>query len=96
MPYVVNAVWTAETGQEAVVRDAIDKLTPISREEPGNLFYQAYQDPAEPQVFRLFEIYTDEDAYKAHGASEHFKQYGFEQAIPVLVSRERAFYETIG
>ena len=28
-----------------------------------------------PGVFRLFEIYADEDAYAAHGASEHFKQY---------------------
>jgi quinol monooxygenase YgiN len=96
MAYVVTAVWTAQPGQEDVVRDAIDKLTPPSRLEPGNRFYQAYQSPDEPSVFRLFEIYDDEDAYKAHGASEHFAQYGLNQAIPVLASRERAFYETIG
>ena len=96
MAYVVSATWTAEPGQEDVVRDAIDKLTPPSREEPGNVFYQAYQDPAEPSVFRLFEIYDDEAAYAAHGASDHFKQYALEQAIPVLAKRERAFYETIG
>ena len=96
MPYVVSATWTAEPGQEAVVLDAIQKLTPASREEPGNVFYQAYQDAAEPSVFRLFEIYDDEDAYAAHGASDHFKQYALEQAIPVLATRERAFYETIG
>ncbi len=96
MAYVVTAVWTAQPGQEDVVRDAIEKLTPISREEPGNRFYQAYQDPQEPSVFRLFEIYDDVDAYTAHGESEHFQQYGFGQAIPVLAGRERAFYETIG
>lgn len=95
MAYVVTAIWTAQEGQEAVVRDAIDKLTPISRQEPGNLFYQAYQDPQEPRVFRLFEIYADEDAYKAHGESEHFATYGFGQAIPVLEGRERAFYVTL-
>lgn len=96
MAYVVSATWTAEPGQEDVVRDAIDKLTPISRDEPGNVFYQAYQDPTEPLVFHLFEIYEDEDAYAAHGASDHFAEFGHGQAIPVLAKRERAFYETIG
>ena len=96
MAYVVSATWTAEPGKEAIVRDAIEKLTPLSREEPGNRCYQAYQDPQQPRVFHLFEIYQDEDAYAAHGASPHFKEYGVEQAIPVLAKRERAFYETIG
>jgi len=96
MAYVVSATWTTEPGKEDVVLDAIEKLTPPSREEPGNRFYQAYQDPAEPSVFRLFEIYDDEEAYAAHGASTHFKEYALEQAIPVLANRERAFYETIG
>ncbi|OIJ65023.1 putative quinol monooxygenase [Streptomyces mangrovisoli] len=96
MAYVVTAVWTAQPGKEDIVRDAIEKLTPPSRQEPGNRFYQAYQDPSEPLVFRLFEIYDDEEAYQAHGASEHFTEYGHGQAIPVLTTRERAFYETIG
>jgi len=96
MAYVVAATWTAEPGKEDVVRDAIRKLTPKSRAEEGNLFYQAYQDPAEPSVFRLFEIYADEEAYAGHGASDHFAEYGHGQAIPVLAKRERAFYETIG
>ncbi|MFT4084944.1 MAG: putative quinol monooxygenase [Nocardioides sp.] len=96
MSYVVTATWTAQPGSEDIVRDAIEKLTGPSREEPGNLFYQAYQDPAEPSVFRLFEIYADEEAYAAHGSSDHFAEFGHGQAIPVLASRERAFYETIG
>ncbi|GAA0456732.1 hypothetical protein Aca07nite_51620 [Actinoplanes capillaceus] len=96
MAYVVSATWTAQPGQEAIVLDAVEKLTPPSRQEPGNRFYQAYQDPAEPNVFRLFEIYDDEEAYAAHGASEHFKEYALGQAIPVLANRERAFYTTIG
>jgi quinol monooxygenase YgiN len=96
MAYVVTAIWTAQPGQEDVVRDAISKLTEPSRGEEGNRFYQAYQSAEEPLVFRLFEIYDDKDAYAAHGASPHFKEFALEQAIPVLASRERAFYETIG
>ncbi|WP_062642696.1 putative quinol monooxygenase [Streptomyces maremycinicus] len=96
MAYVVTATWTAQPGKEDIVRGAIEKLTPPSRQEPGNRFYQAFQDPTEPLVFRLFEIYDDEEAYRAHGASEHFAEYGHGVAIPVLAGRERAFYETIG
>ena len=95
MAYVVAATWTAKPGSEDVVIQALKELTPPSREEPGCRFYQAYRDPEEPLVFRLFEIYDDEAAYQAHGASEHFKRIGLERAIPVLESRERAFFETI-
>ncbi|GAA4691096.1 putative quinol monooxygenase [Phytohabitans rumicis] len=96
MGYVVAATWTAQPGKEDVVLDAIEKLTPPSRAEPGNQLYQAYRDAANPLVFHLFEIYDDEAAYAAHGASDHFAEYGHGQAIPVLDKRERAFYETIG
>ena len=47
-------------------------------------------------MFRLFEIYADEAAYAAHGASAHFAEFALGQAIPVLANRERAFFETIG
>ncbi|WP_300680940.1 putative quinol monooxygenase [Nocardioides sp.] len=96
MPYVVTATWTAQPGQEDVVLDAITKLGPLSRAEEGNQYYQAFQDPAEPSIFRLFEVYDDEAAAQAHWASEHFATYGAGQAIPALATRERAFYETIG
>ena len=95
MAYVVTAVWTAQPGQEDIVRDAILQLVPLSRAEPGCRFYQPYTDPDDPQVFRLFEVYDDEQAYRAHGESEHFQRFGFGQAIPVLERRERAFFETL-
>jgi quinol monooxygenase YgiN len=63
--------------------------------EPGCRFYQVYQDPDQPLVFNIFEIYDDEEAFKAHGASEHFARYGHGQAIPVLAGREREFYWTV-
>jgi quinol monooxygenase YgiN len=95
MAYVVTAVWTAQPGQEDIVRDAILQLVPLSRAEPGCRFYQPYTDPDDPQVFRLFEVYDDEQAYRAHGESEHFQRLGFGLAIPVLEGRERAFFQTL-
>ncbi len=95
MAIVLKATWTANAGSEGIVLAALEQLSPLSRQEPGCRFYQAYRDPAEPRVFHIFEIYDDEDAVAAHGASEHFATYALGQAIPVLETRERAFYETI-
>jgi quinol monooxygenase YgiN len=95
MAVVLKATWTAKEGAEATVLDAIEKLTPPSRAEPGCRFYQAYRDPTEPRVVHIFEIYDDEDAVAAHGASEHFERYALGQALPALESREREFFETI-
>jgi quinol monooxygenase YgiN len=70
MAYVVTATWTVTEGNEEIVLDSLKKLTPASRAEPGCQYYQAYHDPADPRVFRLFEVYDDEAAYQAHGASD--------------------------
>jgi quinol monooxygenase YgiN len=95
MAIVLKATWTAHEGAENVVLEALRKLAPLSRDEPGCRFYQPYRDPGEPRVFHIFEIYDDEDAVEAHGASEHFQAYAVGQAIPALESRERMFFETL-
>jgi quinol monooxygenase YgiN len=95
MAFVCSATWIAKPGEAETVRDALEKLSPASREEPGNLYYQAYQDPAEPNVFRIFEVYTDEAAFKTHGTYPHFAQWAAGQAIPALETRQRDFYETL-
>ncbi|MGZ4293497.1 MAG: putative quinol monooxygenase [Solirubrobacteraceae bacterium] len=94
MAYVVLARWVAKPGEEEAVAAAIEALTEPSRAEPGNLLYQPHRDPADPRVFLLYEQYIDEDAYRAHGESEHFKRHGHGDALPRLQERERWFYET--
>lgn len=94
MAFVVTAKWTAKPGEADAVALAVGKLLAPSRAEKGILFYQPHRDPADPNVFFFYEQYEDEAAYKAHGESEHFQEFGFGAAIPLLVSRERAFYET--
>lgn len=94
MAYVVLAKWIAQPGEQDAVAAAIEALIEPSRAEPGNLLYQPHRDPSDPRVFLLYEQYTDEAAYQAHGASAHFQQHGFNDAIPRLEARERSFYET--
>ncbi|TQL48414.1 quinol monooxygenase YgiN [Homoserinimonas aerilata] len=95
MAIVLSATWIAKEGSEETVREALEHLAPASRTEEGNIYYQAYQDPAEPRVFRIFEVYKDDAAVKAHTEYEHFTQWAAGQAIPALEERKRDFYETL-
>jgi quinol monooxygenase YgiN len=45
------------------------------RVEPGVLVLYAVSEKADPAQFKVFEIYRDVDAYKAHLESAHFKKY---------------------
>jgi quinol monooxygenase YgiN len=96
MAYVVCAKWTAKEGKEGRLAEIIDEMTEPSRDEPGNLYYQAHRSPDNGQLFFLYEQYEDEAAYEAHMASEHFTRLVKEEAIPeILEAREREFYETV-
>jgi quinol monooxygenase YgiN len=97
MAYVVAAHWRAKDGAEDRVAKIIEELTPLSRAEPGNRYYQAQRSGEDPRHFFLYEIYADEAAYQAHMETEHFTRLVKEEAIPdLLAAREREFFETLG
>jgi quinol monooxygenase YgiN len=77
------------------VAAAISKLVEPSRAETGCLVYRPMRDLDDPRVFLIFEEYLDRDAYDAHAASDHFRRYALEEAIPLLETRERSFFEPI-
>jgi quinol monooxygenase YgiN len=93
--YVCSATWVATNDSVATVADSLANLSAASRKEPGNLYYQVYQNPDEPNKFRIFEVYQSKDAFEKHAASEHFKQWALDRAIPLLESRNREFFETL-
>jgi quinol monooxygenase YgiN len=96
MAYVVSAKWRAKEGKEDRLLAVIQEMTPPSRAEPGNVFYQAQRSVEDPRLFYLYEQYADESGYHAHMESEHFTRLVKQEAIPdILESREREFYETL-
>jgi quinol monooxygenase YgiN len=95
MAFVVAALWRANEGEEDRVARVIEEMTPPSRAEPGNLFYQGHRSPDDARLFFLYEQYVDEAGYQAHMDSDHFQRLVVGEAIPHLESRERAFYETM-
>ena len=96
MAYVVAAKWRAKPGKEKRLAQLCDELTEPSRAEPANLFYQAHRSSEDPQLFYLYEQYSDEAGYQAHMDSEHFTRLVKGEAIPELLeARERELFETL-
>jgi quinol monooxygenase YgiN len=95
MAYVVAATYTCKEGEADAVLKDLEAMAPLSREEPGNQFYQAHRSPDDPLVFFLYEQYRDEAGYHAHMTTDHFKKYILGDAVPRLAKRERAFYVTL-
>jgi quinol monooxygenase YgiN len=71
MAYVVAAIWRAKEGQADTILRVIEKMTPLSRQESGCLFYQAHRSPTDPHLFFLYEQYVDAAGYEAHMATPH-------------------------
>jgi len=96
MAFVVIATWKARPGEEARIREVVLTMTPLSRAETGNLFYQAQVSPKDPLTFVLYEQYENEAAYDAHKATPHFQEHVVARALPWLESRNVVTLETIG
>ncbi len=93
---VLTATWRAKPGNEQRCAEILELMTPLTRAEPGCLFYQAHRSADDPRTFELYEQYVDQAALEAHSASDYFKQYVLGEAVPLLELRSRAFLEPIG
>jgi quinol monooxygenase YgiN len=96
MAYVVAATWIAKEGAADRIKEILELLTPLVREnEPGNLFYQAHVSPSDPNVFFIYEQYADEAAFEAHRQTSYFNEHVVNSAFGYLADRSAAFYRTL-
>jgi quinol monooxygenase YgiN len=63
-----------------------------ARQEAGCLQFEVLVDKEDRTKIMLFEVYVDEKAFEAHQQTPPFKRY-LEVAVPLLASRERAFWK---
>ncbi len=89
MAYVLAVNWVAKPGNEAQVREILQKMGELSRQEPGVITYTTHIDPENPREFFIYEKYHDESGLEAHQQTEHFQTMVLQQAIPLLESRVR-------
>ena len=85
IPVKIIAILVARPGKSGELRSLLEDMLAPSREEPGNLRYDLWQDQADPDRFVLDELYADHDAVAAHRATPHFQAYA--SAINDLADR---------
>lgn len=70
---LINVKFRVKPEHTATFLADIDWFTTATRAEPGNLFFDWYQSPADPGEFILVEGFHD-DAAEPHVNSEHFQR----------------------
>ncbi|MES4886708.1 antibiotic biosynthesis monooxygenase family protein [Streptomyces sp. NPDC096012] len=66
MKKTLLAEFTAREGAEDEVAQLIRDYAMKVREEEGNLAFDVYTRAADPRGYWIFEVYRDEDAFRAH------------------------------
>ena len=73
----VIAIIRAQEGKEAEFERVFSEMTArVRSEEPGNRLYQLTKSRTEARTYKVLEVYADQAALEAHGASEHYKEGG--------------------
>ena len=85
-PLAVHARFTARPGQGPALIAAVEAMFPTAAQEPGTLVYAAHRDRDDPDAVVMYELYADDTAFEAHGASGAAADFG--AALGDLLARE--------
>lgn len=66
MKKTLLAEFTAREGSRDEVARLIADYALKVREEEGNVVFDVYTKEADPRAFWIFEVYRDEEAFRAH------------------------------
>ena len=88
--FVLTAKYVVKAGRGDEVEAALRRMGPIVKAtEPGCTLYHALRAADNPDLFLLYEHYTDEAAFDAHRNTPHFKEIIEAVVVPLLDKRER-------
>ena len=88
----VIATLKIQDGKGADLEEAFRTLSEqVRANEPGNTFYQLCKSREDANTYVVMELYADQAALEAHGASEHFKAAG-PKIGPCLAGRPEIKY----
>lgn len=88
MSYTSCVTYVVKEGEERRFLEAVAQLAKSTRLEPGCLEYRFHRDTEDSRKFFLYELYADEQAYRAHQATEHFEKWA-KGVIPALLEERR-------
>ena len=88
----IVATLKVQDGKGAEFEAAFKELAAaVRKNEPGNLLYQLTKSRTEPNTYKVMELYKDQEALTAHGASEHFREIGRKMG-PAMAGRPEVEY----
>ena len=96
MSYAVVATYVSKPDQIAELTRHLESMVGPTNAEEGCELYRVVNSNDDPATFVLFELYRDEDAFKAHAASDHFEEHIRNGAWDCLESRSVVFGTLIG
>lgn len=91
MSYAVVATYVSKPGQMEELEGHLQAMIGPTLAEEGCEMYRVVNSKDDPATFVLFEIYRDEDAFKAHASSSHFEEHIRNGAWGCLESRSVIF-----
>lgn len=81
---VILARFRINEGKEKEALEAMRTMAQrVQEKEPGCLAYVSHRPSADPSEIVFYEVYENDAALGAHGASEHMQ--AFRQSLPELV-----------
>jgi quinol monooxygenase YgiN len=86
--FVVAITIEAREGQADAVGAILGGLVAPTLAEPGVKLFIPYRSPTNPLLFFLYELYLNEDGWRAHQETEHFKA-AIKDLVPLAARRER-------
>ena len=92
---ILTAIMTVAEGKGDVVEREFKKLTPKVLKDPGAIAYIVHRAVDEPNKFLIYEQYENEDAFKYHIQTEHFKAYRQTTKDYYVGQNEVVFYKKI-
>ena len=93
--YVVLARFTANPESADQVATLLAEMVPHALEEPGCHEYVVNRSVDDPNVFVLYEQYTDEMAFAAHRETEPFNRLILGAVVPLLADRQREIFTLV-
>src|SRR5471032_2185580 len=86
--FVVAITIKAKEGQADAVGAILEGFVAPTLAEPGVKLFIPYRSPTDPLLFFIFELYLNEDGWRSHQETEHFKA-AIKELVPRAARRER-------
>lgn len=84
------ARYRCKPGRGDLVQETLRQMSAaVAASEPSCVVYRVSRSLDDPDVFVLYEEYTDEDALLAHRETDHFRDLIEATVVPELDSRDR-------